>query len=160
MTPPKTEAERIEQAALEYTEKLCPEPEITWKEAGEAFKAGVAWRDANPIEVDDHEQFKKDLDDHHRTWGSAHDRHFTDGWKKCRNYKFKLKLRDANPLPHPDEEFFVTIIEKWKFTWMDVKGTDEKDRESYYRRAHLVDANMKYSLARMLVKAMKQEQLK
>lgn len=97
---PKTEAELVEEAA----DIDASADSRGYHDRYHAFKRGVAWRAANPIEVDDHEQFKKDLDDHHRTWGSAHDRHFTDGWKKCRNYKFKLnlKLRDANPLPHPD----------------------------------------------------------
>lgn len=36
---------------------------------------------------------------------------------------------------------------------MDVKGTDERDRANYNRRAFGIDANMKYSLARMIEKA-------
>ena len=71
----------------------------------------------------------------------------------CSGYKQggEEALRDL------DEEFFLDIITKWKFEWMDVKGTDERDRSNYYSRAFGVDANMKYSLARMLEKAVKEK---
>lgn len=113
MTSPKTEAERIDRAAWDHTLTLDPSYQLTNAPdviCVDQFKAGVAWR-------------------------------------------------DANPLPHKDrgEEFFVSVIEKWQFTWMDVKGTDEKDRANYYSKAHMIDANMRYSLARMLVKTMKEE---
>ena len=49
-----------------------------------------------------------------------------------------------------NEGFFLELISRWKFVWMDVKGTDHKDRENYHRRAFGIDANMQYSLARMI----------
>lgn len=39
------------------------------------------------------------------------------------------------------------VIREWKFAWMDIKGTDERDRENYRRRAFGVDANMMHNLA-------------
>jgi hypothetical protein len=58
-----------------------------------------------------------------------------------------------------DEAFFVHIIEKWQHTWMDVKGTDERDRQNYFNRASKIDANMRYSLARMLTKYIAEQAL-
>lgn len=43
------------------------------------------------------------------------------------------------------------IILQWQRSWMDVKGTDEKDRKNYFNRAAGIDANMRYSLARKLL---------
>lgn len=39
------------------------------------------------------------------------------------------------------------VIREWKFAWMDIKGTDERDRKNYHRRAFGVDANMMHNLA-------------
>ena len=62
------------------------------------------------------------------------------------------KWADENP-KIPSEEFIVGIITEWKHAWMDVNGTDDKDRANYSRRASGVDANMKYDLARRIIKA-------
>ena len=51
-----------------------------------------------------------------------------------------------------DEKFFLDTIENWQRIWMNVTGTDERDRKSYSNRAFGIDANMKYSLARLLAK--------
>lgn len=56
------------------------------------------------------------------------------------------------------EQNLVEIIYKWKHIWMDVKGTDQRDRENYFSRAFGVDANMIYSLARLLQKELGVEQ--
>lgn len=53
------------------------------------------------------------------------------------------------------EERLVDIISQWKHAWMNVRGTDERDQMNYYTRAFGVDANMKYDLARRLLKAFK-----
>lgn len=58
--------------------------------------------------------------------------------------------------PKLDEAFFVSIIEEWRFIWMDVQGTDERDRKNYLHRAMGVDANMMYSLANLLEKRIKE----
>lgn len=55
-----------------------------------------------------------------------------------------------NNVIDPREEY-VEIIEKWQQKWMNVTGTDERDRQNYFHRAFGVDANMRYSLAKMLV---------
>ena len=55
------------------------------------------------------------------------------------------------------EDYFERIIMKWQRNWMDVKGTDEKDRRSYFERSAGIDANMRYGLAKMLVVAMVEE---
>ena len=52
----------------------------------------------------------------------------------------------------PTEAEFVKIIEEWKHAWMNVTGTDEADASNYFERAFGIDANMKYDLARRLVK--------
>lgn len=54
-----------------------------------------------------------------------------------------------------NEEFLLEVITEWKHSWMDVKGTDERDRKNYFHRAFGVDANMKYSLARMIIEKLK-----
>lgn len=58
------------------------------------------------------------------------------------------------------QQIFLDVITEWKHKWMDVKGTDERDRENYNRRAFGVDANMKYSLARMIMKKINPPALK
>ena len=59
----------------------------------------------------------------------------------------------------PTECELVKVIEVWKHAWMNVKGTDEADASNYFERAFGIDANMKYDLARRLVR-MKQPEKK
>lgn len=56
-----------------------------------------------------------------------------------------------------NEEFFIQVIEKWKAYWMNQRQNSTEDYENYFRRAFGVDANMKYSLAKMLVEAVESE---
>lgn len=53
-----------------------------------------------------------------------------------------------------NKDFFLGIIDEWQLNWMNVTGTNEADRSNYYSRAFGVDANMRYSLARMICKAL------
>jgi len=48
---------------------------------------------------------------------------------------------------------YEEVICRWQHHWMDVKGTDERDRSAYFKRASGIDANMRYGLAKMLVEA-------
>lgn len=50
------------------------------------------------------------------------------------------------------QEFVQKEIEEWKFSWMNVEGTDEEDKNNYFHRAFLIDANMVYDLAKRLSK--------
>lgn len=50
------------------------------------------------------------------------------------------------------EDSLVEQIYKWKFIWLDVKGTDEADRKNYFDRAYRIDANMIYSLAKIIAR--------
>jgi len=70
-----------------------------------------------------------------------------------------LFVVDADVLEAKLEKFFdrrevelVEVIEEWLRTWMNVTGTTPEDAANYHRRAFGVDANMRYSLARLLIK--------
>lgn len=52
------------------------------------------------------------------------------------------------------EKELVEIIREWKWSWMNQKQNSEQDFQNYYRRASGIDANMIYSLARKIIKAM------
>ncbi len=56
--------------------------------------------------------------------------------------------------PEPSERLFVSVIEKWQQKWMNQTQNSEADHKNYLHRAIGVDANMKYSLANMLLKAL------
>lgn len=58
----------------------------------------------------------------------------------------------------PTKDKLLGVIMSWKYGWMDVRGTDEKDRKNYYSRAFGVDANMQHGLARMLLDFLKEHQ--
>lgn len=62
------------------------------------------------------------------------------------------RLRDAL-----NEHWLVEQITKWKHAWMDVKGTDERDRKNYFNKAFGIDANMKYDLARRIIAALQED---
>lgn len=51
------------------------------------------------------------------------------------------------------ENELLDIILQWQFAWMDVKGTTEEDAKNYRERSRGIDANMRYDLARRLMKA-------
>lgn len=51
----------------------------------------------------------------------------------------------------PLSEQFRAVIDQWKFSWMDVQGTDERDRKNYRNRAFGIDANMSWDLAQRLI---------
>lgn len=63
-----------------------------------------------------------------------------------------LDLLDQNE-KYKDKEHYLKIILKWKYLWMDQTQNSEADRKNYYSRAFGVDANMQYSLAKMLAEA-------
>ena len=44
-------------------------------------------------------------------------------------------------------ESFLKIIQEWKWYWMNQTQNSEADYLNYQRRAHGIDANMKYDLA-------------
>lgn len=69
-----------------------------------------------------------------------------DGDITCLHCKYKGSFSQFMDREHQLEE----IIIKWQMIWMNVQGTDEKDRENYLSRANGIDANMRFSLARML----------
>ena len=43
------------------------------------------------------------------------------------------------------------VIFKWQWKWMRVEGTTPEDAKNYFDRAAGIDANMRYSLATMLM---------
>lgn len=51
------------------------------------------------------------------------------------------------------QDFFIKIIDDWKAFWMNQTQNSEDDFQNYFNRAIGIDANMKYSLARRLEKA-------
>ena len=53
-----------------------------------------------------------------------------------------------------NEEFIRNIITEWKHSWMNVKGTDKRDRQNYFEKAFGVDANMQYDLSRRIINAL------
>lgn len=56
MTQPKTEAERIEEAAKKHSSVYQPNGEAVVEAREFDFKSGVAWRDANPLPHPDTER--------------------------------------------------------------------------------------------------------
>lgn len=53
------------------------------------------------------------------------------------------------------EENLEEVILNWQRAWMDVRGTDEKDRKTYFNRAAGIDANMRFSLAKRILEFLK-----
>lgn len=47
-------------------------------------------------------------------------------------------------------EEILKEITAWQHEWMNVTGTDERDRKNYFERSAGIDANMRYSLAKRL----------
>jgi len=72
--------------------------------------------------------------------------------KEHRDDEDEWSHRHYDLLNRITEESFVEVIWQWKHSWMDVKGTDERDRKNYSERAFGVDANMQYDLARRLLR--------
>jgi hypothetical protein len=50
------------------------------------------------------------------------------------------------------KEKLLDVILAWQHAWMDVRGTDERDRMSYFNKAAGIDANMRHDLARRLLR--------
>lgn len=65
----------------------------------------------------------------------------------CIDCKFKDKAKQFVSLENQVEE----VILKWQRKWMDVKDTNEFDRKNYFDRSAGIDANMRFSLAKMII---------
>lgn len=76
-----------------------------------------------------------------------------DGSITCLRCKFSGKHVQFMDREHQLEE----VILKWQRKWMDVQGTDEQDRKNYFERSAGIDANMRFSLARMIDEWIKKE---
>lgn len=67
----------------------------TRQAARDGFDAGKSYADKqHEALIDDKEAFEKDLQWYCNMYGtgSPHIKHFTEGWKMCRNYKFQLMM--------------------------------------------------------------------
>lgn len=64
----------------------------------------------------------------------------------CLECKHKASAKSFIDLENQLEE----VILKWQRKWMDVQGTNEQDRKNYFERSAGIDANMRFSLARMI----------
>lgn len=69
-----------------------------------------------------------------------------DGDITCLRCKYKASFKKFMDREHQLEDIILT----WQRKWMDVKGTSEQDRKNYFERSAGIDANMRFSLARML----------
>lgn len=58
------------------------------------------------------------------------------------------------------EKEFLEVIDEWQMLWMNQTQNSKEDYDNYWRRAFGVDANMRYSLARMLYKAQHSKETK
>lgn len=95
---------------------------------------------------------------HHKPWKSAYGE--TKEYLSLAEHQHLMaekdkrieRLREAL-----NERWLVERITEWKHAWMDVKGTDERDRNNYFNRAFGVDANMKYDLARRILDALQED---
>lgn len=69
--------------------------------------------------------------------------------------KFIDYLEHDHPVSKEEKEERIEVMEeiimKWQRSWMDVKGTDEKDRKNYFERSAGIDANMRFDLAKRIV---------
>lgn len=75
-----------------------------------------------------------------------------NGEINCLRCKYKgpfIKFMDRE---HQLEELILT----WQRKWMNVQGTTEQDRKNYFERSAGIDANMRFSLARMIDEWMKE----
>lgn len=49
------------------------------------------------------------------------------------------------------EDNYLKIIQEWKHAWMNQYSNGHADHDNYFRRAFGIDANMKHSLAKLLM---------
>jgi hypothetical protein len=77
-------------------------------------------------------------------------------WLHLTEHKHILAEKEKR-IERLNERWLVEQILEWKYAWMDVKGTDERDRENYFHRAFGVDANMQYNLARRILAALQED---
>ena len=50
-----------------------------------------------------------------------------------------------------NKDHYLKIIQEWKHAWMNQYDNGQSDHDNYFRRAFGIDANMKHSLAKLLM---------